>query len=214
MENKKEFRFVCNNCGSCCKDTNTLVNVTFQDILRIKNGLNLTIDEMMVILGFYIFDKKPSIDNLKKMVIPPIETENGLAFIGLFKKKNGECVFYNDKEKKCKIYDLRPNFCRTFPYSFKIIYDKKIRQKKGIEIYLTDKGHEYCEGLSEKNPLIDKDKWVNLGKETVQKIENNNILIKKWNDAVQSKKIAASARNFLLTIENLNLENTDKNSQK
>ena len=213
MENKKEFRFKCNNCGSCCKDTNTLVNLTFQDILRIKNGLNLTIDETLVILGFYMFDKQPSKENLKKMIIPPIETEKGLAFVGLFKQENGECIFYDNNEKRCKIYVLRPNFCRTFPYSFKILINPKTRQKKGIEIYLTDKGHEYCEGLSEKNPLIDRDKWVNLGKETIKKIENNNILIKKWNESVHAKKINASARNFLLTIENLD-DNKRKNLQK
>ena len=203
MESKKEFRFKCNNCGSCCKDTNTLVNVTFQDLLRIKNGLNLTIDETLVILGFYMFDKRPSKENLKKMVIPPIETENGLAFIGLFKKENGECIFYNDQEKKCKIYNLRPNFCRTFPYSFKILIDPETKHEKGIEIYLTDKGHEYCEGLSEENPLIDRDIWVSLGRKTISKIDDNNVLIKKWNESVYAKKINASARNFLLTIENL-----------
>ncbi|MFX1273449.1 MAG: YkgJ family cysteine cluster protein [Promethearchaeota archaeon] len=209
MENKKEFRFICNNCGNCCLDKNTLVNVTFQDILRLKNGLNLTIDETLVILGFYIFEKKPTEEDLKKMVVPPIETERGLAFIGLFKKKNGECYFYNSKEKKCSIYNLRPNFCRTFPYSFKILFDSQKKEKKGIEIYLTDKGYQYCEGISGKNPLIDKSTWIELGKHTIKRIEDNNILIKKWNETVKSGKIEASARNFILTIENL-----DENKKK
>ena len=34
-------------------------------------------------------------------------------------------------------------------------------------------------------------------------INDNNILIKKWNEAVNSGRIEASARNFLLTVLNL-----------
>ena len=100
MENSKgfpkEFRFSCVHCGTCCTDKNTLVNVTYSDILRIKKGLNLSLDETLEILGFYIFEKKPSIEELKKMVVPPIETEKGLAFeeslpiIALFLADRGE----------------------------------------------------------------------------------------------------------------------------
>ncbi len=171
MEYKKEFKFSCSNCGTCCKDVNTLVNVTYQDILRLKNGLHLTIDETLVILGFYIFDKTPSKEELKKMVVPPIETENGLAFLGLFKKKDGSCFFYDNKEKKCSIYQLRPNFCKTFPYSLKILQDPQTRERNGIEIYLTNKGKSYCKGISETNPLINKNYWVKLKKKLLNELK-------------------------------------------
>ena len=36
MDDKKEFRFQCVNCGHCCTDKNTLVNVTYKDILLIS----------------------------------------------------------------------------------------------------------------------------------------------------------------------------------
>ncbi|MBN1800044.1 MAG: YkgJ family cysteine cluster protein [Candidatus Lokiarchaeota archaeon] len=203
MESPKEFRFQCTQCGNCCSDKNTIVNVTFHDILRIKSALDLTLDETLVVLGFYMFEKPPTSMELKKMVVPPIETENGMAFLGLFKQQSGSCYFYDEKNKKCRIYTIRPLFCRTFPYSFKILVDPQTKQRKGIEIYFTDKGHEYCEGINEKNPLIDRDKWVQLGKETIKQMEENNVLIQKWNRSVKNGEIIASARNFVLTILNL-----------
>ncbi len=203
MESPKEFRFQCTQCGNCCSDKNTIVNVTYHDILRIKSALKLTLDETLVILGFYVFEAPPTTLELKKMVVPPIETENGLAFMGLFKKPSGSCYFFDEKTKKCKIYKARPMFCRTFPYSFKILVDPESKQRKGIEIYFTDKGHEYCEGIDEKNPLIDREKWVQLGKETIQKMGENNVLIQKWNRSVKTREIVASARNLVLTIFNL-----------
>ena len=203
MESNKDFRFQCTHCGNCCTDKNTIVNVTYHDILRIKNGLKLNIEEILLILGFYVFEKKPTQEELKRMVVPPIETENGPAFVGLFKKQSGACYFYDGVKKRCSIHKLRPNFCRTFPYSFKIFIDTQTKVKKGVEVYLTAKGYEYCEGISQDNPLIDKDMWVELGRKTTNSLEENNVLIKNWNVSVKLKKIDASARNFLLTIFNL-----------
>jgi len=101
MSNTNNLRFKCVNCGKCCTDLNTLVNTTYSDILRIRNGLNLNLDEIIEILGFYVFDKKPTTKEIDKMVVPPIETEKGLAFIGLKKKSSGQCYFYNKKKKRC-----------------------------------------------------------------------------------------------------------------
>lgn len=203
MEDKKEFRFQCINCGNCCTDKNTIVNVTYRDILLIKNGLKLDVDESLETLGFYVFEKPPTGEELKKMVVPPIETESGLAFVGLLKNSSGGCIFYDDTKKRCKIYELRPMICRTFPFSFTIKLDKVDKEMKEIEIYLTDKGYEYCKGINDKAPLINKDKWIQLGKKTIKNMTDNNLLIKKWNEAVKSGRIEASARNFLLTVINL-----------
>jgi Fe-S-cluster containining protein len=206
MEDKKEFRFQCINCGNCCTNKNTIVNVTYKDILLIKNGLKLTIDESLETLGFYVFEKPPTNEELKKMVVPPIKTEGGLAFVGLLKNNSGGCIFYDYENKRCKIYKLRPKFCRTFPFSFKIKLDKIDKEMKEIEISLTDKGQEFCEGFKEEFPPIQKDEWIQLGKETIESINDNKVLIEKWNEAVRSGKIEASARNFLLTVMNLDIK--------
>jgi len=109
--NDLRLRFECVHCGKCCTDLDTLVNTTYSDINRIKNGLNLNLDEIIEILGFYIFDKKPTTKEISRMVVPPIETERGLAFVGLKKRLNYQCYFYDETKKRCSIYDFRPNFC-------------------------------------------------------------------------------------------------------
>ncbi len=72
------LRFQCIHCGHCCLDQNTLVNTTYTDVLRIKNGLNLTLDEVIEILGFYVFDQAPSVKKIDQMVVPHIQTERGM----------------------------------------------------------------------------------------------------------------------------------------
>ena len=74
----------------------------------------------------------------------------------------------------------------------------------------TEKGTEYCPGISEDAPLIDEDEWIKVGKITIEEMSANNILIGKWNEASRIGKIKPTARNFVLTI--LNLE--EKGSKK
>jgi Fe-S-cluster containining protein len=211
MDNvNKPLRFICSRCGNCCSDKNTFVNVTYADILNIKNNLHLNINEILQIIGFYIFDKEPSEEMLSKMIIPPIETEQGLAFVGLIKNADGSCIFYDVKNKNCKIYKIRPNFCKTFPFSFNILYNKSDRTKAKIKMYNTEKGKKYCTGIGEEAPLINENDWIQLGKITIEDINKNNILLKKWNEAVKEGKIKPSAKNFLLTIINLDEESKSK----
>ena len=194
------LKFSCIHCGTCCTDKNTLVNLTYFDILRIKNGLKLNLEELLEIIGFYIFKEQPTNVELEKMVIPPIETENGLAFIGLRKSIEGECIFYDKSKKSCPIYSLRPNFCRTFPFTFSLSL-KDIENQ--INIDYTEKGLEYCKGITTDSPNIVKEKWIKLGKKVIKDIANNNVLTENWNKSVENNKIIPSARNFLLTILNI-----------
>ncbi|MFX1257771.1 MAG: YkgJ family cysteine cluster protein [Promethearchaeota archaeon] len=208
MEDKKEFRFTCIKCGNCCTDKNTLVNVTYFDILKIKKALNLSLDEIIEILGFYVFDKEPTKEELNKMVISPIETEKGLAFIGLKKKSNGKCYFFNEKTIRCLIYDARPMFCRTFPLSFRIIFDKRNKTKAKIIMSYTKKGKQYCPGIdSVDSSIINENEWIKVGKKTIEEMHDNNILIEKWNNMVKKGQIRPSVRKFLMNILNLEEKN-------
>lgn len=204
MNNLKELRFKCTRCGNCCSDKNTIVNVTYFDILKIRNGLNLSIEEVLEVFGFYIFENE-TISQEHKMVISPIETEKGLAFIGLRKKKTGSCYFYDDSEKKCLIYDLRPMFCVTFPFSFKIIFNDSNKTKAKIKMLYTEKGKQYCPGIGVDAPTINEKIWIELGKKTLEELNNNEILIKKWNNAVKNGQVSPSVKTFLLNIFNMKL---------
>ena len=209
-EEVKKFRFICTRCGNCCTDRNTLVNLTYSDILRIKNGLNLTLEELLQVIGFYVFETELTEEALKKLVIPPIATEKGLSFIGLLKKSTGACYFYNEKEKKCLIYELRPNFCKSFPFSFKILLNAIDKSKAKIIMFLTEKGKVYCPGIGVDAPLINEDEWIILGKKIIEDLNNNSILVEKWNDAVKKGEIKQSVRNFLLNIFKLKENNNNK----
>ncbi|MFO8017432.1 MAG: YkgJ family cysteine cluster protein [Promethearchaeia archaeon] len=200
---KKGLRFQCVRCGNCCTDKDTLVNVTFHDILRLKKGLDLTLDEILEILGFYMFDNPPSQDQIDKMVVPPIKTERGLAFVGLRKNPSGQCFFYNNEEEKCMIYRIRPMFCRTFPFSFKILFNKKDKRKGKIKMYRTEKAKRYCKGIGDEMPKIDEEAWIQLGKTTIEQMNENNILTEKWNDNVEKGVVVPTARNYLLTVFNI-----------
>lgn len=197
MEKKKDFRFECIRCGKCCTDKNTLVNLTYLDILRIKDGLNLDLKEVLEIVGFYVYKEKLTIKELDKMVISPLETERGPAFIGLIKDKKGSCYFYDKKNSKCLIYTLRPMFCRTFPFSFTYSSNEK---NKEIELFYTEKGKQYCSGIGSEAPIINLDDWIELGSKTIKELNKNFIFIEKWNELVKNGHITPSIKTFLQNI--------------
>ncbi|MFW9821078.1 MAG: YkgJ family cysteine cluster protein [Candidatus Thorarchaeota archaeon] len=200
MNELKNLRFVCTRCGNCCTDKDTLVNLTYLDILKIKNGLKLDIKEVLDLLGFYIYDKEVTVDDKKRMVIAPIETEKGLAFVALRKNSLGGCYFYNSEEKRCLIYNLRPMFCRTFPFTFSLSEENDIQRKDNLKIFLTEKGKKYCPGISKDSPLINIKKWIKLGQSTLKELEKNHILTKNWNDKVEKGKILPTAKKYILSI--------------
>lgn len=199
MVEANNLRFTCIRCGKCCTDKDTLVSLTYLDILRIKKGLKLSLEETIDILGFYTFNKIISLEEEKRMAISPIETEQGLAFIGLLKNKVGKCYFYDSDNKKCLIYNLRPVFCQTFPFSFGFLKEKS-KENNTIDIFFTEKGKEYCPGISKDSPVIDRNYWLELGDRVLEEIKKNHFLIEKWNNSVKEKKITPTVKKFILSI--------------
>ncbi|MFX1374372.1 MAG: YkgJ family cysteine cluster protein [Promethearchaeota archaeon] len=200
MTDVDRLRFKCTRCGNCCTDKSTLVNLTYLDILRIQKGLNLDVNEILEIVGFYIFEKKLSKDDEKKLVISPIETEKGLAFTALLKNSEGICYFYNPDKNRCSIYELRPQFCKTFPFSFELLKEKKVENDMELKIIYTEKGKKYCPGIEQNAPVIDYNFWLKVGKETVKQIKKNHEFIKKWNEAARKGEIVPSAKKFIIKI--------------
>ncbi len=196
----KDLRFTCIRCGKCCTDKNTLVILTYLDILRIKNGLHLDLNELLDILGFYKFDTPLSSEEKERMSVTPIETEKGLAFVGLLKNSLGGCYFYNPKDKKCLIYSLRPMFCQTFPFSFGLLDKENVESSSAIDIFYTEKGKQYCPGIGNDAPLIDEDYWTELGRKTLQELKKNHKIIQEWNNSVKKGRVKPTVKKFLLII--------------
>ena len=191
MLNNRQFRFECKNCGRCCIDKETIVNITFFDIKRLYSKLKLTIDELIHILGFYIFDKPLSQDNLLKMVISPIITKKGFAFIGLRKLENNYCFFFDKEKKKCRIYEIRPDICRIFPFSF------EYKDKDDINIIYSKKAEQYCIGINKDAPIIKINKLKALALEFSNILKKNEEIISEWNNINSKETRKFSIREFI-----------------
>ena len=205
MSNDKTYHFECIKCGKCCSDKNTIVNLTYTDILRMEYEKKYNLSDFLNFVGFYMFEEDPTAQQLKQMVVPPIQTENGGAFLGLRKQEDGRCIFLN-KHNKCKIYKARPSICRTFPFNFHSTADKNGKKKIDIQMRYTAKALEFCPGINENSPEIIAEPWLKDGKQAVKEILLEHVLIKKWNSAVTEGKLNASAENYLRIILNM----TDK----
>jgi Fe-S-cluster containining protein len=87
----------CNSCeGRCCTGESGYIYVTKQEIEKISNLLNLSVNDFV---AKYLFKKgyKYSIKELKY-------------------NDSYECIFYDRKSNGCSIYDARPKQCKTFPF--------------------------------------------------------------------------------------------------
>jgi uncharacterized protein len=82
----------CTRCGICCQQTDMLLSE--DDIARLCKLGNIK-------ESFVRFDPK------------------GYA---LLKNRQGHCVFYNETEKCCNVYEARPLGCQLYP----VIYDEEI----------------------------------------------------------------------------------------
>jgi Fe-S-cluster containining protein len=155
---------------------------------------------MLEILSFYIYDESTNYVNLSRMVISPIQTENGLAFVGLRKQKSGDCIFYNKKRHQCSVYTIRPNFCRTFPFYFYYSNKEDTSEQSNITIDFTKKGLEYCQGISDDSLLIDNKYWLDLGKKVLDDLVQNEKFTIEWNQNMGKFKIKSTAKSYLLAV--------------
>ena len=203
----KELKFECIHCGNCCCDPNTLVNVTYLDILQLKNGLKFTIEELLEVLGFYVYEKKLLQDELLKMVIPPIQTENGPAFVALRKLESGTCVFYNQEKQRCSIYSARPAFCKTFPFFYFYSSTRENNTEiSNLKIDYTEKALTYCQGIKNSAPQIDYDFWLRIGKTTLNALVKNEKFTIQWNNESKTSKVKPTAKNYLHAVFEIEIE--------
>jgi Fe-S-cluster containining protein len=99
-ENGFDFGFdpsACKDCnGNCCTGQSGYTWVNKEEICKISNFLDLGIDDFtsryLVRIGNRFY--------LKEMKIQ-----------GSF-----HCVFFDEQNRKCSIYSVRPTQCRTFPF--------------------------------------------------------------------------------------------------
>lgn len=87
----------CEACGGkCCTGESGYIFVNVAEMETIAKYLNVNIDEFAEKYARKIGSKFSLIEKPHK---------SGKA-----------CIFFNEDNNKCNIYDVRPNSCRTFPF--------------------------------------------------------------------------------------------------
>jgi Fe-S-cluster containining protein len=87
----------CEECGGkCCTGESGYIWVNPLEMQKIANFLNISVDEFK---KFYLIKVE------YKFSIKEKKVDDGYG-----------CIFFDETNKNCSIYDVRPHQCRTFPF--------------------------------------------------------------------------------------------------
>jgi Fe-S-cluster containining protein len=87
------LKFSCSGCGDCCTGAPGFVWVNQQEIAELAAHLELSLGDFQ--------------DQYTRRVG---------ARISLKEFPNGSCVFFDEENRNCQVYALRPRQCRTWPF--------------------------------------------------------------------------------------------------
>jgi uncharacterized protein len=90
---KDGLRFQCTGCGDCCTGAPGYVWVNKKDINALAAELGITAAEV------------------ESQYVREIGVRKSLH-----EYPNGDCVFFDGKTRKCRVYAARPRQCRTWPF--------------------------------------------------------------------------------------------------
>ena len=90
---KDGLRFKCTGCGDCCTGSPGFVWVNTEEIAALAKHFGL------------------SIEAFEQQYVREIGARKSLI-----EYENGDCVFFDNKTRKCNVYELRPRQCRTWPF--------------------------------------------------------------------------------------------------
>jgi Fe-S-cluster containining protein len=90
---KDGLRFQCTQCGDCCTGAAGYVWVNKEEI-----------ESLAALVGV-------SIEEFESKYVRSVGVRKSLVEFD-----NGDCVFFDGKTRKCKVYGARPRQCRTWPF--------------------------------------------------------------------------------------------------
>lgn len=97
------LRFECTGCGDCCTGATGYVWVNKEEI----RGLAEQVGE-------------EDLERFEKMYVRQVGIRKSLK-----EYSNGDCVFFDNQTRKCKVYSARPRQCRTWPF-----WDSNVRDEQ------------------------------------------------------------------------------------
>jgi len=115
------LKFNCTQCGDCCTGAPGYVWVNKAEIASLAAAR-----------------EESDIDKFERLYVRKIGIRKSLKEF-----PNGDCVFFDDEERKCTVYGARPRQCRTWPF-----WDSNLRTPQDWEDTC-----EACPG-SGKGPLV------------------------------------------------------------
>jgi uncharacterized protein len=90
---KHGLRFTCSQCGDCCTGAPGFVWVNKAEIEALAKQLKMPFDQF---------------------------SQRYVRMVGirrsLIELANGDCIFFDNQRRQCKVYDVRPRQCRTWPF--------------------------------------------------------------------------------------------------
>ncbi|MBD3350331.1 MAG: hypothetical protein GF364_02490 [Candidatus Lokiarchaeota archaeon] len=167
---KDGFRFQCQECGRCCQGCGEGFVFLYDDeIKKITEFLKISYDEFLekyteIIESEYILYDVVSLKPTKKKTFLK-------SIVLKWNEETGACVFLDDK--KCKIYEVRPLQCKTWPVWYYLMTKKdqfkEAREKcPGLSILDSDKSTRYYtkEEIIEtlKQEVLMEQQYINLMK--------------------------------------------------
>ncbi len=87
------LKFACTGCGDCCTGAPGYVWLSGAEIEAMAAEVGLPIDEFQ---RQYV-----RVVGIRKSLI---------------ERANGDCIFFDNKSRRCRVYQSRPRQCRTWPF--------------------------------------------------------------------------------------------------
>jgi Fe-S-cluster containining protein len=87
------LRFQCIGCGGCCIGAPGYVWVNKAEIQAMASVLGLEVEQF------------------EKTYVRLVGVRKSLV-----EYPNGDCVFFDDRTRRCRVYEVRPRQCRTWPF--------------------------------------------------------------------------------------------------
>lgn len=87
------LQFTCTGCGDCCTGAPGYVWVNKAEVQALADEKGLSVEEF------------------ERRYVRPVGVRKSLK-----EYANGDCVFFDNKTRKCGVYAARPRQCRTWPF--------------------------------------------------------------------------------------------------